>query len=86
MPRDACRDEAIGRQKEVRVMPEGTVKWFSNEKSYGFVSQDTGDEDLFVRYSTIEGGGFGSLEEGGRVSYEVERGKKGPQARDVRVL
>jgi CspA family cold shock protein len=70
----------------VRVVPEGTVRWFSNEKGYGFIFQDNGDEDLFVRYSMIEGSGFRSLKEGARVSYEVERGKKGPQARDVRVL
>jgi CspA family cold shock protein len=66
-------------------MPEGTVKWFSNEKGYGFITPDNGDEDLFVHYTAIEGSGFRTLEGGARVSYEVERGRKGPQAREVRI-
>ena len=59
---------------------EGTVKWFSEEKGYGFISPDEGGEDLFVHYSNIEGGGFRSLEEGERVTYEVTESRRGPQA------
>ncbi len=65
-------------------MARGTVKWFSEEKGYGFVSPDEGGEDLFVHYSAIEGSGFRSLEEGERVSYEPTRGRKGEEAKDVR--
>jgi len=62
---------------------EGTVKWFNNEKGYGFISLDDGDEDLFVHYSGIEGGGFKSLEEGIRVTFEKTQGRKGMQAVNV---
>ena len=65
-------------------MARGTVKWFNEEKGYGFVSPDEGGEDLFVHYSAIEGSGFRSLEEGERVSYEPTRGRKGEEAKDVR--
>jgi cold shock protein len=64
-------------------MPQGTVKWFNDEKGYGFITPDDGGEDLFVHYSGISGNGFKSLEEGQRVSYEAARGKKGMQAENV---
>jgi CspA family cold shock protein len=67
-------------------MAQGTVKWFSQEKGYGFITPDEGDEDLFVHYSAIAGSGFRSLEEGDRVSYESTRGKKGEQAANVRKI
>ena len=64
-------------------MARGTVKWFNEDKGYGFIEPDEGGEDLFVHYSAIEGSGFRSLEEGERVSYEPARGRKGPEAQNV---
>ena len=64
-------------------MPEGTVKWFSNEKGYGFITPDDGSKDLFVHFSSITGEGYRSLNDGARVSYEAEDGPKGPVAVDV---
>jgi cold shock protein len=64
-------------------MAQGTVKWFSEEKGYGFISPDDGGEDLFVHYSGIAGDGFRSLEEGSKVTYEATQGKKGLQAENV---
>jgi CspA family cold shock protein len=64
-------------------MTQGTVKWFSQDKGYGFITPDNGGEDLFVHFSTIQGSGFKSLEEGEKVSYEVGQGQKGPQAQNV---
>ena len=65
-------------------MPQGTVKWFNEEKGYGFISPDEGGEDLFVHFSGIAGEGFKSLEEGEKVSYEAAQGQKGMQAQNVR--
>jgi CspA family cold shock protein len=62
---------------------EGTVKWFSDEKGYGFISPDDGGEDLFVHHTGIEGTGFKSLEEGAKVTYEATQGRKGMQAENV---
>ena len=64
-------------------MAQGTVKWFNDEKGYGFISPDDGGEDLFVHYTGIVGNGFKSLDEGAKVSYEVTQGKKGLQAENV---
>ncbi len=72
------------RSKGLRRVARGTVKWFSEEKGYGFITPDEGGEDLFVHYSAIEGSGFRSLQEGERVSYEPTRGRKGEQAANVR--
>jgi cold shock protein len=62
---------------------QGTVKWFSDEKGYGFISPDEGGEDLFVHHSGIEGNGFKSLDEGAKVTYEATQGRKGMQAENV---
>ena len=66
-------------------MATGTVKWFSSEKGYGFITPDEGDEDLFVHFSAIAGSGFKTLDEGAKVSFEVTQGQKGPQATDIQV-
>jgi len=60
----------------------GKVKWFSDSKGYGFISQAEGP-DVFVHHSNISGEGFRSLEEGQEVEFEIVEGKKGPQAQDV---
>ena len=62
----------------------GTVKWFNKDKGYGFIARDSGG-DVFVHYSEISGG-YRTLEEGSRVRFTVEQGKKGPQAKDVTAL
>jgi cold shock protein len=64
-------------------MPQGTVKWFNEDKGYGFISPDEGGDDLFVHHSGISGSGFKSLEEGQKVSYEATQGNKGMQAENV---
>jgi cold shock protein len=64
-------------------MATGTVKWFNNDKGYGFIAQDEGDKDVFVHHSAISGEGYKSLAEGAKVEYEVEDGPKGPQARTI---
>jgi cold shock protein len=65
-------------------MPQGTVKWFNEEKGFGFIQPDEdGGEDLFVHHTGIAGSGFKSLEEGEKVTYEVTQGRKGLQAVNV---
>jgi cold shock protein len=66
-------------------MPVGTVKWFSTEKGYGFITPENGGKDLFVHYSAIQADGYKSLNEGDKVEYEETQGRKGPQASNVRV-
>ncbi len=66
-------------------MPTGTVKWFNNEKGYGFISRD-GASDVFVHYSAITGSGFRSLTEGQAVEFDVAPGRKGEEAQNVRLL
>ena len=67
-------------------MPTGTVKWFNDDKGFGFVTPDEGGKDLFVHHTGIEGEGFRSLQEGAKVSYEAESGDKGPKAVRVQPL
>ena len=66
-------------------MTTGTVKWFSSEKGFGFISQESG-EDVFVHFSGIEGGGYKNLEENQKVEFEVTQGPKGLQATNVRII
>jgi cold shock protein len=82
--RRRLRQRAVVRLKE-EGLPEGTVKWFSNEKGYGFISREGGD-DVFVHHSKIAMEGYRSLMEGQRVEFEVEQGPKGLQATNVRML
>ena len=64
-------------------MPTGTVKWFSDEKGFGFITPEDGGKDLFVHFSGIAGSGFRTLAEGSKVSYDAESGPKGPNATNV---
>ncbi len=61
---------------------EGTVKWFNNSRGYGFIGRENGP-DVFVHYSGIAGDGYRTLKEGDRVTFEIVRGPKGPQAANV---
>jgi CspA family cold shock protein len=63
-------------------MVKGTVKWFNNQKGYGFITPESGD-DVFVHHSAIQGEGYKSLEEGQQVEFEIQQGPKGPQAVNV---
>jgi cold shock protein len=67
-------------------LAEGTVKWFSNEKGYGFIERGNGEADVFVHFSAINGDGYKSLTEGQRVSFDVVQGDKGLQAANVNPL
>jgi CspA family cold shock protein len=76
------RHPASEKPEGVRQLAEGTVKWFSNEKGYGFIEREGGD-DVFVHFSAITMDGYKSLTEGQRVSFEVVQGDKGLQAANV---
>ena len=66
-------------------MANGTVKWFSEKRGFGFIEQEEGP-DVFVYFSNIKGTGFKSLNEGDRVTFDIEQGEKGPVALDVKVV
>jgi CspA family cold shock protein len=65
------------------AMPTGTVKWFNDAKGYGFITPDDGGEDLFAHFSAIQMGGFKTLKEGEKVTFEVTQGPKGKQASNI---
>jgi cold shock protein len=68
-------------------MAKGTVKWFNEQKGYGFIApEDGGSKDVFVHFNSIVGSGFRTLNEGAKVEFDVEQGQKGPQAANVVVL
>lgn len=72
-------------KERVKEAMQGTVKFFNNEKGYGFISRDGGD-DVFVHYSNIVGEGYRSLDEGQVVEFDVAPGRKGEEAQNVRVI
>ncbi|MCL4801717.1 MAG: cold-shock protein [Burkholderiales bacterium] len=67
-------------------MATGTVKWFSEEKGYGFITPEGGGKDLFAHHTAIQMSGFKTLKEGQRVEFEVRDGQKGPQAANIKPL
>ena len=64
-------------------MPQGKVKWFSDQKGYGFITPDDGSPDVFVHHSAIQGSGFKTLAENDVVEFETEPGQQGPRAKNV---
>jgi len=64
----------------------GTVKWFNDQKGFGFISPDEGGDDLFIHHSNIDAEGFRSLQEGQKVEYVAGQGRKGPEATNVRPM
>jgi CspA family cold shock protein len=77
----------IRRQKETRIMPTGTVKWFNTTKGYGFIAPDEGGKDVFVHISAVERSGLTGLADNQKVSYDLQEGRDGRQmASDLKPL
>ena len=72
--------------EDMPTMATGTVKWFSDEKGFGFITPDEPGKDLFVHHTAINADGYRSLAEGAKVSYEAEAGDKGPKAVNVNLI
>ena len=72
-------------ERRMHIMSEGTVKWFNEQKGFGFIEKAEGG-DVFVHFSAIQAGGFKTLAEGQRVSFDIAQGKKGPAAENVKLL
>ena len=70
----------------IQNMAQGTVKWFNDKKGFGFITCEDGGKDVFVHHSGIDAAGFKSLQEGDRVSFEIEQGAKGPSAVKVKKI
>lgn len=83
-PRLALTRRVAGRVEKSRIM-QGTVKFFNSEKGFGFISREQGD-DVFVHYSNIAGNGYKSLDEGQVVEFDIAPGRKGDEAKNVRVI
>jgi cold shock protein len=73
----------VSQIREYAMRITGTVKWFNDEKGFGFITREDGEKDCFVHHSAIQGGGFKSLSEGERVEFDVVQGQKGPAAENV---
>jgi len=73
-------------ENEGKAMATGTVKWFSDEKGYGFISRDDGADDVFVHFTAIKMNGFRTLQEGTKVEFDITQGAKGEQAANVEVV
>jgi CspA family cold shock protein len=67
-------------------MATGTVKFFNSDKGFGFITPTNGEKDVFVHYSNVAGDGYKSLDEGQQVEFDLAEGRKGPEAKNVRVL
>jgi cold shock protein len=80
------REGPNGERKEGIAVATGTVKWFSSEKGFGFITPEDGSADVFVHFSAIAGDGYRNLEEAQKVEYDVSQGQKGPQASNVRPI
>jgi len=78
--------EATERESQNMEKETGVVKWFNERKGFGFIVRDSGEGDIFVHHSAIQGEGFKTLNEGDRVEYIVTQGQKGPAAGEVRKL
>jgi len=83
---DSKTTKDLGTTQGESRLAKGTVKWFSEQKGYGFITPDEGGKDLFVHFSSIIGEGFRNLEDGQQVEFEAAEGQKGPEAQSVRLV